>query len=234
MGTLSIAQMGHLYWLGRYLERVKMTLDVSNDISDLLIDDESGFDVHELCERLAIPDSYRDADEFMERYLFDEDDPNSIISNLNRAFDNGVVLRDCIKSPTLSYIQLALDTLQTGETSTSPMLEVQQTLDYLYAFWGALGDYVPDVRMRYAVRVGGSVERVDLALRLGLPDDRVQQEVARLADRVYRSQMDYDPEAFQRLLEGAERLDGEADSVGDRPADVREALVSDVENLIYL
>lgn len=234
MGTLSIAQMGHLYWLGRYLERVKMTLDVSNDIFDRLIDDEAGLDVPEICERLAIPDTYRDADNFMSRYLFDEDDPNSIISNLNRAFDNGVVLRDCIRTPTLSYIQLALDTLLAGEASTSPMLEVQQTLDYLYAFWGALGDYVPDVRTRYTVRVGGSVERADLALRLGLPNARVQQEIARLADRVYRSQMDYDPVSFQRLLEGAEALGEAASSPDGDSIPARDALIEDVENLIYL
>lgn len=75
---------------------------------------------------------------------------------------------------------------------------------YLYALWGALGDFVDDPRMRNTVRLGGSVERVDLALRLELGGRRVSQEVARLADRVYRSQVDYDGPAFQRLLEAAE------------------------------
>ena len=34
--------------------------------------------------------------------------PDSIISNLNRAYDNAIVLRESIGSETLSYIQLSL------------------------------------------------------------------------------------------------------------------------------
>ena len=34
--------------------------------------------------------------------------PDSIISNLNRAYDNAIVLRESIGSETLSFIQLAI------------------------------------------------------------------------------------------------------------------------------
>lgn len=217
--------MGNLYWLGRYLERVKMTLDVYVDLYDRMLDNDADLSVEELCNRLSILDAYSDLDDFANRYLFDEDDTNSIISNLGRAFDNAIVLRDCIKSPTLAYVQLAYNTLQKGENSQSPMLEVQETLDYLYAFWGALGDYVTDVRMRNTVRTGASVERVDLALRLRLGPERVEQEIGRMVDRLYRSQLDFDSEAFRRIVDGVED--------GSWKAHVSD-LLSDVENFIYL
>ena len=37
------------------------------------------------------------------------DSPNSVYSNMLRAFDNGVVLRDELSSTTLSYLQMSLD-----------------------------------------------------------------------------------------------------------------------------
>lgn len=204
MGTYSIAQTEELYWLGRYLERVKMTLNVFSGLYGKILDDVK-LDVDGLCRQLAIPNVYGDIDTFSKRYLFDEEDPNSIISNMGRAFDNAIVLRDIIHTPTLAYVQLAYDTMESGSASASPMLEVQQAVDYLYAFWGALGDFVEDPCMRNTVRLGASVERVDLSIRLGLGEARISQEIARLADRLYRSQLAYNGPAFQKLLETAER-----------------------------
>jgi len=88
MGTLSTKQTDHLYWLGRYLERVKMTLELTSELYDQLIDSESEFDVDTLCERLAIPNIYSDVHDFATRYMFDKDDPNSVPANLERAFEN--------------------------------------------------------------------------------------------------------------------------------------------------
>lgn len=193
-------QANRLYWLGRYVERVERTLGLSSAIYDRLLDDSSGFDVHELCGRLAIPDAYAGPDDFIGRYMFDPADPNSVISNLGRAFDNAIVMRDLLKSDTLAYIQLALNTMQAGARSPSPMLEVQETLDYLYAFWGALDDYMDDVRSRYTVRAGGSVERVDLALRLRFTDEKMLGEVARLESRIERAQVPFDAEALGRVV----------------------------------
>ena len=48
------------------------------------------------------------SENFIQRYCFDADDMNSIYSNLMRAYDNGITLRESIGSETLSYIQLAV------------------------------------------------------------------------------------------------------------------------------
>lgn len=224
MGTVSVAQLGHLYWLGRYLERVKMTLDVSSGIYGKILDDEA-MDISQVCRWLSIPNVYGGPEDFAYSYIFDAQNPDSIISNMGRAFDNAIVLRDVIHSQTLAYVQLAYDKLEDGAQSQSPMLEIQETIDYLYAFWGALGDYVEDVRMRNTVRTGGSVERVDLALRLGEEPEAVRREIARLADRIYRSQLDYNAEAFERLL-----AFGESDDMESHKLDA----LMDVERLIAL
>ena len=205
MGTLSTKQTDHLYWLGRYLERVKMTLELTSELYDQLIDSESEFDVDTLCERLAIPNIYSDVHDFATRYMFDKDDPNSVPANLERAFDNAVVMRDVLTTDTLSYIQLAINAMARAKVSVSPMLEVQETTDYIYAFWGAVEDNVTDVQTRYIMRTGRSVERIDLLLRLRVADDKLKAEAARLANRLYRSRMNYDAEIFQRFVECFER-----------------------------
>lgn len=197
MGTLSLGQINHLYWLGRYMERVKTTLRLSGEIYDTLLD--GVVDVHRLCDLLTIPDIYDDADDFIGRYMFDQDDPNSVISNLNRAFDNAIVMRDLLQSGLLAYVQLAVDSMLAASKSQSPMLEEQEALDYLYAFWGALDDYMPDVHARYTVRLGASVEQLDLALRLRRPDEEVHAELRRLHHRLERSGIGYDAAALAQV-----------------------------------
>lgn len=223
MGTLSVAQTDRLFWLGRYLERVLVTLDLSGEIYDLMLDGAKDYDIKSLCERLAIPEIYENSDDFVNRFMYDPQDPNSVVSNLNRAFDNAVVMRDCIHSQTLCYIELAAQALKAASTSVSPMLENQQALDYLYAFWGAVEDYVVDSKTRYIMRTGRSVERLDLYLRLRLHEERVAGEITRLVNRVYKSGIDYDPEAFQRIVE-----------YGDGDLQDEDQLLADLNNLYQL
>ncbi|MCD8199553.1 MAG: alpha-E domain-containing protein [Coriobacteriaceae bacterium] len=222
---LAVAQASELFWLGRYIQRVMMMLDLSSEIYDLMLDGEEDYDVHSLCRRLAIPDIYEDADDFISEYLFDKDDPNSVYANLERAVDNAITLRSLISSEVISYIQLATSTMKRAAKSTSPMLEIQQVLDYLYAFWGAVEDYVPDTQTRYIMRTGRSVEAIDLSLRLRRRDEKLPGEVTRLANRLYRSKVAYDAESFQHLTECFEQ--------GDWEYHVPE-LLTDVNNLVTL
>lgn len=225
MSTLSTKQTDHLFWLGRYLERVKTTLEFSVKLYDMVLDQESTFSIPELCERLSIPCIYDDPRSFVTTYLFDKDDPNSVAANLERAFDNAVVMRDVLHSDTLCYIQLAENALTRGAKSVSPMLELQETADYIYAFWGAVEDFVTDVRTRYVMRTGRSVERIDLMLRLRTSDERVKAEGSRLVNRLYKSGMSYEPEAFQRLTETFE---------GDAWQESVPRLLEDVNSLVRI
>ena len=106
MGIISIENADHLYWLGRYTERVYTTLRVFFHIYDQIIEQPEGI-YGEYCERLNIPNIYQSNRQFVQSYLFEEENPDSVFSNMKRAYDNAIVLRNELSSTVLSYIQLA-------------------------------------------------------------------------------------------------------------------------------
>ncbi len=79
---------------------------------------------------------------FCRRYCFDETDPNSIYSNLIRAYDNAVVLREELGSETLSYIQLAIYDMNKAKTSERRLLPISKISDNILAFWGMVDDSI--------------------------------------------------------------------------------------------
>ena len=107
MGIISLEQTDGLYWLGRYSERVYTTIRLYSRSYDRMLDENAG-GYEEFCRDLDIPNIYQSSEDFKTRYPFDKEDPNSIMSNLLRAYDNAIVLRETIGSETLSYIQLAI------------------------------------------------------------------------------------------------------------------------------
>ena len=85
--AISAEQADRLYWLGRYVERVFSTVRIFNQSLDRMID-QDGEDYVAFCKCLSIPsDIYRDAADFEVKYLFDATNPDSIYSNLSRAYD---------------------------------------------------------------------------------------------------------------------------------------------------
>ena len=86
MDFISIEKGENLFWLGRYVERVYRTLNYLEGLYDVLIDtDETAY--KEFCAALNIPDVYEDASDFMTSYFFDELNPDSVYSNLSRAYE---------------------------------------------------------------------------------------------------------------------------------------------------
>lgn len=198
MGIISVEQTNRLYWLGRYSERVYTTLRLYSDSYDRLIDIES-YNYQEFCRRLDIPDVYGGREGFKEKYPFDEEDENSIISNLIRAYDNAIVLREEIGSETLSYIQLAIYDMHKAKVSRAPLIEMQSVIDNLLAFWGIADDIIDSEQTRNIIKTGKRVERVDLYGRLHIAPAAITREVHRLIPRVERSGIKYDKEGLARL-----------------------------------
>ena len=97
MGIISVEQADHLFWLGRYTERVYTTLRFYFQRFDSMID-ETVDSYQTFCESIDIPNIYLSKEDFLRRYPFDADNTDSIISNLNRAYDNAIVLRESIGS----------------------------------------------------------------------------------------------------------------------------------------
>ncbi|MBO5114367.1 MAG: alpha-E domain-containing protein [Lachnospiraceae bacterium] len=198
MGIISVEQTDRLFWLGRYSERVYTTLRLYSESFDRLIDMDS-YDYAEFCRRLDIPDVYGSKEKFKESYPFDEEDTNSILSNLLRAYDNAIVLREEIGSETLSYIQLAIYDMQKARISRAPLIEMQSVIDNLLAFWGIADDIIDSEQTRNIIKAGKRVERVDLFGRLHLPAANITREVHRLIPRIERSGIRYHEEGLERL-----------------------------------
>ena len=88
------------------------------------------------------------SENFIQRYCFDADDMNSIYSNLMRAYDNGITLRESIGSETLSYIQLAVYEMNKTRGSQAPLVGLQKVMDNILAFWGIADDSIDGIHMR--------------------------------------------------------------------------------------
>lgn len=153
MGIISVGQMNRLLWLGRYSERVYTTLRLYSNSFDTMID-EIADSYAEFCKMVDIPDIYGSKEVFREKYPFDEENPDSILSNLNRAYDNAIVLREEIDSEALSYIQLAIYDMNKARISRAPLIEMQRVIDNILAFWGIVDDSIDSEQVRNIIKTG--------------------------------------------------------------------------------
>lgn len=198
MGIISVEQTDRLFWLGRYSERVYSTLRLYSNSFDTMIDEITDSYI-EFCKMIDIPDIYGSKEIFKEKYPFDETNPDSIISNLNRAYDNAIVLREEIGSETLSYIQLAIYDMNKAKISRAPLIEMQQVTDNILAFWGIVDDSIDSEQVRNIIKTGKRIERIDLYARLGINRRELTREIDRLAPRIERSGIKYNKEKINIL-----------------------------------
>lgn len=191
MGIISLEQADRLYWLGRYTERVYTTLKFFAKSFDMLIDGIA--DTYEkFCKDIDIPNVYTGKDDFISRYPFDVELSDSIISNLNRAYDNAIVLRESIGSETLAFIQLAIYDMNKAAKSKAPVVELQKVNDNLLAFYGTVDDQIDSENIRNIIKAGKRIERIDIYARLGVSGKELQREVNRMIPRVEKSGLKYD------------------------------------------
>lgn len=136
MGAITRININNLFWLGRYVERVFITLDSFFKYADKFIEGGESAYIKYLND-ISVPNIYKDSQDFFERYVFDLSNPDSIIANLDRALGNGIVLREEIKTPSLSYLQIAMDKFKKCEGTNKIRYDMLPVRDALYAFWGS-------------------------------------------------------------------------------------------------
>ena len=177
------------------------TLDTFFKYYDRMLDaDPEAYKV--FCESIAIPsDIYKDKEDFIRRYLFDKTDYNSIYSNMLRALDNAIVLRDELSSTTLSYLQLALDCIERSGESGAIIYDLQPVLDDIFAFWGCLDDKVEDEECRNLIKCGKYLERLDLYMRMDYPYKYIEKEHSKFLNRLNRVRIGYSLPVVDRLSE---------------------------------
>ncbi|MCM1223127.1 MAG: alpha-E domain-containing protein [Lachnospiraceae bacterium] len=200
MGVISVEQINRLFWLGRYSERVYTTLRLYSNSFDNMID-KKVYHYENFCQMIDIPDIYGSKEKFKESYPFDESNPDSIISNLNRAYDNAIVLREEIGSETLSYIQLAIYDMNKAKISRAPLIEMQRVIDNILAFWGIADDIIESEQVRNIIKIGKRIERIDLYARLGIGRKELVREINRMTHRIERCGIKYDKEKTELLKE---------------------------------
>lgn len=191
MGIITIEKSDNLFWLGRYTERVHTTLKYYIEATDLMIDQDPDY-YAVLCRKIGIPDVYGSREQFLTAYPFDTSDPNSIISNLYRAYDNAIVMRDYIGTETMAYIQLALDDIKTAEREETFLADLMLVIDHILAFWGCVNDLIYDEQTRNIIKLGKGVERIDLYLSLGRPAADIRREYGRMKQFLRKSHIHYD------------------------------------------
>jgi len=206
MGIISVEQADHLFWLGRYTERVYTTLRFYFPRFDSMID-ETVDSYQAFCESIDIPNIYSSKEDFLRRYPFDADNPDSIISNLNRAYDNAIVLRESIGSEALSYVQLAIYDMNKASASSSPMIELQYLMDHILSFWGIADDQIDSEQVRNMIKAGKRIERIDLYARLKVSREELVREVCRMIPRVERSGLLYDKSRLNQMKSLVENPD---------------------------
>lgn len=208
MGIISLDHSDRLFWLGRYTERVYTTLLLFSNSYDTMIDTDIE-DYIEFCKKLDIPNIYTSKENFVTRYCFDKEDANSIYSNLTRAYDNAIVLREEISSEALSYIQLAIYNMDKANISQSPLIELQKVADLLMAFWGMVDDRTNNGNARNIIKTGKHIERLSLYTRLHNNPVFISREVSRLLGRIQKTKLDYTKKQLENLfiLANAKEID---------------------------
>ena len=225
MPIISVEHSDQLYWLGRYSERVYTTIKLFADRFDSMIDLKQE-EYEDFCRRQDIPNIYTSKEDFSKRYCFDPENPNSIYSNLIRAYDNAIVLREEIGSETLSYIQLAVYAMNVAKDSEAPLIQLQRVRDNIVAFWGIVDDSIDSENVRSIIKFGKRLERIDLYARMHVAPEEIRREMKRFDLRIDRTGLRYNRTKLAHLnyLVEVERPDyktivEELESLMDRNGD---------------
>ncbi|MCR4644832.1 MAG: alpha-E domain-containing protein [Oscillospiraceae bacterium] len=182
MGTISLEHSSRLYWLGRYAERTFSTLLNLQKLYDRMIDMGTGFT--DYLYAFGLENNYENSSAFLRSFLYDENNPDSVAYSLERAYDNGIVLRETISSEALSFLQMAKDTLYRSQHSGNIRLSLLPLKDIFYSFWGCVMDHVFDEEAWNLIFCGKSMERTMLLLRLQAPYTEAKPEFNRLCRRL--------------------------------------------------
>lgn len=173
--AISATKANRLYWLGRYTERVYISLHLLRRYYDKMIDGHPG-EYEEYYRKLDSSNPYPDEDSFRMGYMYDEKNPCSLLSGMIAANDNAIVLREEIMSETLSYIQLSLCHIRKSAEKEEPNItDLQPITDYLLAFWGSIDERVFDERIRNILKIGKLVENIDMHIRFDYPFYRIEE-----------------------------------------------------------
>ena len=151
------------------------------------------------CQNFTIPNCYGSAQDFLVNYVFDRKNPDSIISNLNYAYDNAILLRHILGTETLSYMELAVNGLERAKKKPAVMVELHKILDFILAFWARIDDDIDSEQIRSVIKDGRYLERLNLYLRLRKAKDDMVKPFHMLVAKLRKGYLTYDKEMLESL-----------------------------------
>lgn len=203
--NISTEHSSRIYWLGRYTERAFTTLKSLERLYDKVIDRDAEH-YKKYLDCFGMSDTYGDYKAFFHSFIFDKNNICSAAYSLERAYDNGIVLREEISTDSLAYLQLAKDKLRSSENAPQGLVVAMMPLeDILYGFYGCFIDHVYNEEIRDIFLCARSVERVELYIRLKYRTEKIRSEFERFCSFLERIPMNtpyrYNPKQLAVLSE---------------------------------
>ncbi|MCM1530290.1 MAG: alpha-E domain-containing protein [Alistipes sp.] len=184
--SISTEHSSRIYWLGRYTERAFTTLKSLERLYDKVIDRDSGH-YRKYLDCFGLNDTYGDYKNFFRSFIFDKNNSCSVKYSLERAYDNGIELREEISTDALAYLQLAKDKLRSAENVSQGLVVALMPLeDILYGFYGCFNDRVYCEEVRDIFLCARYVERVELYIRLKYRTEKIVSEFDRMCEFLER------------------------------------------------
>lgn len=184
--VITADKANRLFWLGRYAERVYISLHLLRRYYDRVIDGDIA-NLNEYYSYLGVDTSSHDADSeaLQLSQLYAHDNFCSIAASLDGANDNAIVLRRDITSESLSYIQMSRVLLDECAKSNSKNITLLQPVtDHMLAFFGSIDERVFEDRIRRFLRIGRMIENMDLHIRFRYPYFRIEEVFLSLKELV--------------------------------------------------
>ena len=164
-----------LFWLGRYEERVYITLHMMRKCYDKMIDGEME-DYWPFWQKLDPLGVYQTNDEFTLGMMYDCGNPSSVMSAQTKAMDNAILLREEIMSETLSYLEMSVALLKRcSEKQETNVMTLQPVIDWSLAFWGSAEQRLQNHKAQYIMMIGRNIENLDMMLRFEYSYERIAQ-----------------------------------------------------------
>lgn len=170
---ISAVKANSLFWLGRYEERVYITLHLLRKCHDKMIDGELE-DYWPIWQKLDTTGAYQTIEEFTFGIMYDDTNPSTVMAAQTKAMDNAILLREDILSETLSYLEMSLALLkECRKKQEKNVICLQPVIDWSLAFWGSAQQRLQNHKALYIMSIGRNVENMDILLRFDYSYERV-------------------------------------------------------------
>ncbi|MEZ5886376.1 MAG: alpha-E domain-containing protein [Paracoccaceae bacterium] len=171
----------NLFWMGRYMERAEMTarlLDVGSRITLLPSSAGQGFrdDWDSLLQASGTAEGFRakygeTVQRNIESYLFfDRDNPSSVASCIERARENGRIVRTALTSQVWDALNTAFQELRQLERMERGSLELSRLTEWTTRHTSMLRGAISATKLRddgyHFLGLGSHIERADNTARL--------------------------------------------------------------------